>query len=227
MLRICSRGVLILGLALGAGAAGADVRGAARVIDGDTLNVAGTNVRLIGIDAPEMAQTCELPQGEWPCGVWARDVLEELVQGLLTCVGSETDRYGRLLARCDAGQGDLGARMVEAGAATAYRRYSRVYVQHEVRARDARRGVWRRDGRGLTDPAEFRATSRVADHVSRSSDTPPAGCEIKGNVSANGRIYHRPGQRDYDHTRIDVTRGERWFCSDAQALAAGWRPAAR
>ena|SRR5690348_390373 len=53
-----------------------------------------------------------------------------------------------------------------------------------------------------------------------------SGCKIKGNISASGqRIYHVPGQPYYDATRIDVTRGERWFCSEAEARAAGWRKA--
>ncbi len=58
----------------------------------------------------------------------------------------------------------------------------------------------------------------------------PAVClfpgEIKGNVSISGeRIYHVPGQAYYDETRIDRGRGERWFCSEAEARAAGWRRA--
>ncbi|SOC38107.1 hypothetical protein SAMN05892877_10510 [Rhizobium subbaraonis] len=53
------------------------------------------------------------------------------------------------------------------------------------------------------------------------------GCNVKGNVSFNGgeRIYHVPGQEDYDATRIRLEYGERWFCSEAEALAAGWRKA--
>jgi hypothetical protein len=45
---------------------------------------------------------------------------------------------------------------------------------------------------------------------------------IKGNISSSGeRIYHVPGQRYYDKTRIDVLQGERWFCTEQEAIAAG------
>lgn len=52
-------------------------------------------------------------------------------------------------------------------------------------------------------------------------------CRIKGNVSiATGeRIYHVPGQADYDRTKISPAYGERWFCSEAEARRAGWRRA--
>lgn len=50
-------------------------------------------------------------------------------------------------------------------------------------------------------------------------------CDIKGNVSINSgeRIYHVPGQRYYSETRIRPEYGERWFCSETEARAAGWR----
>jgi hypothetical protein len=49
-------------------------------------------------------------------------------------------------------------------------------------------------------------------------------CNIKGNVNTRGeRIYHVPGQRYYDETVIAASHGERWFCSEAEARAAGWR----
>ena len=52
----------------------------------------------------------------------------------------------------------------------------------------------------------------------------PANCLIKGNISSKGeRIYHPPGCRYYGATVIDTKRGERWFCSEAEAQAAGWR----
>ena len=54
-----------------------------------------------------------------------------------------------------------------------------------------------------------------------------AGCVIKGKISYSGgqRIYHVPGQHYYDQTVIDPAKGERWFCSEAEAQAAGWRRA--
>ena len=52
-----------------------------------------------------------------------------------------------------------------------------------------------------------------------------AGCDIKGNISINSgaRIYHVPGQKYYDDTKIRYEYGERWFCSEAEARKAGWR----
>ena len=52
------------------------------------------------------------------------------------------------------------------------------------------------------------------------------GCVIKGNISSSGeRIYHMPGQRYYDKTLINEHQGERWFCTEQEAMAAGWRKA--
>lgn len=57
-----------------------------------------------------------------------------------------------------------------------------------------------------------------------SSTTKKPGCEIKGNISSSGeRIYHMPGQRFYDKTVISESAGERWFCTEDEAIAAGWR----
>lgn len=53
------------------------------------------------------------------------------------------------------------------------------------------------------------------------------GCDIKGNISINSgeRIYHMPGQADYSATIIRPEYGERWFCTEDEARAAGWRKA--
>jgi hypothetical protein len=58
---------------------------------------------------------------------------------------------------------------------------------------------------------------------------PLIGCNIKGNISYNTgeRIYHVPGQYFYSVTRIDWFKGERWFCSEDAARAAGWRKSKR
>ena len=63
------------------------------------------------------------------------------------------------------------------------------------------------------------------DGASAPGHAPSAGCMIKGNITAAGRIYHQPGSESYDKTRIDEARGERWFCTEAEAREAGWRPA--
>lgn len=53
---------------------------------------------------------------------------------------------------------------------------------------------------------------------------PPGDCAIKGNINREGeRIYHIPGSRWYDRTRISLDRDERWFCSEEEARKAGWR----
>lgn len=65
--------------------------------------------------------------------------------------------------------------------------------------------------------------------VALSGPTAGAHCNIKGNVSINSgeRIYHVPGQQDYAATIIRPEYGERWFCTEDQARAAGWRKAGR
>ena len=51
------------------------------------------------------------------------------------------------------------------------------------------------------------------------------GCDIKGNIGNGERIYHLPGGSHYGRTKIDADKGERWFCSEAEAEQAGWRKA--
>ena len=59
-------------------------------------------------------------------------------------------------------------------------------------------------------------------------DNAPDQCRIKGNINRKGeRIYHMPGQQAYSVTRISPGAGERWFCSETEAIAAGWRKALR
>jgi endonuclease YncB( thermonuclease family) len=199
------------------------VAGALVVIDADTFDVGGERVRLYGVDAPERDQTCLDPLGRsWACGEWVTEQVRLRWGGQpAECEGVTRDRYGRLVARCAVGGEDLGAVLVAEGIAFAYRAYSRDYVAIEDAAREAGAGMWR--GR-FTAPWDHRTQGRAPQQTAASSQT-PGECAIKGNISGSGRLYHVPGGRHYDRTTIDPTQGERWFCTEAEAEAAGWRAA--
>jgi len=59
------------------------------------------------------------------------------------------------------------------------------------------------------------------------TSTTKTECKIKGNIShnTNKKLYHLPGMQDYESTRIDPRRGERWFCTESEAIENGWRKA--
>jgi endonuclease YncB( thermonuclease family) len=114
--------------------------GHASVVDGDTLRLGGKRIRLLGIDAPELGQTCTGPdRTPWPCGEVARDKMAELVNGgAVTCAPRGHDRYGRVLARCLGRTIDLGGAMVTAGLAVA----EGDYFHQEAVASAAKIGIW-------------------------------------------------------------------------------------
>lgn len=195
------------------------VSGRARVVDGDTLAIGSEHVRLFGIDAPERDQTCDRGGQPWDCGRDATRALTALVgKARLVCEVQDRDRYGRAVSICAAGGTDLAEALVEQGAAVAYRRYSLRYVAAETRARARRLGVW--SGQ-MVLPEDYRHGTDA------DAGTGAGGCLIKGNIGTHGRIYHLPGQMDYAATRINEARGEAWFCSEAEARAAGFRKARR
>ncbi len=135
--------VLALGLAVGSVLLlkpdGRHVEGAVHVIDGVSLRLGGTDIRLKGIDAPELRQTCRRSGRSYPCGQVAREALSRLVAGRqVRCRVVGRDRYGRSLARCEAGDVDLGATLVRQGLAVAYGDYSR----EEAAARTRSAGLW-------------------------------------------------------------------------------------
>lgn len=116
-----------------------EAEGRARVIDGDSLVVAGVEVRLEGIDAPEGPQTCTRGAKPWPCGREATQRLQTLLgRGDVNCAGTRRDRHDRLLARCRLGETDVNRWMVEQGWAVSYG----AFADAERAARHAKRGLW-------------------------------------------------------------------------------------
>lgn len=118
--------------------------GSARVIDGYTLDVAGSRVRLYGLDAPDAAQTCRRNGRNWACGADAEKALVSAISGQeVICEEQDRDRYGRIVGICLAGSENLNAWMVENGWAVAYRQYGgKSFDPEGVVARAAGRGVW-------------------------------------------------------------------------------------
>ena len=204
----------------------ADIVGRAAVIDGDTLEIHGQRIRLFGIDAPESAQSCTADNKAWRCGQQAALALDRKIAGhTVSCTEKDRDQYRRIVAVCTAGDEDLNAWLVAEGWALAYRQYSTTYIGQEDAARAAHKGVWR----GTFVPSWDWRHDQRAETAAGKSQAPPkpeqtGNCVIKGNISTKGeRIYHVPGGKSYEQTRIDTANGERWFCTEAEAQAAGWR----
>jgi micrococcal nuclease len=191
------------------------------ITDGDSIEVkvrgVPFRVRYIGIDAPEM-------EG----GLLAGDAFaanRALVAGKTIVMIrdlSEADRYGRLLRYILAGDIFVNRELVRLGLARAANYPPDIACTAELRAaeeeaRAALRGFW-----GLLGSPTY-ATNAGAS-CAGGCLTPPAGCRIKGNINSEGeKIYHVPGGKYYEQTVIEPERGERWFCSEAEAVAAGWR----
>jgi endonuclease YncB( thermonuclease family) len=194
------------------------IAGPADVVDGDTIVIAGTRVRLEGIDAPEADQTCNsITSGPWACGKQATGALAQLIGGKsVRCESRGLDRYGRTLGVCSLGELDVNSWMVRQGHAWAFVKYSASYVQDEEQARSQRIGIWQGDA---TPAWEHRARQWAS-----AENKAPQGCAIKGNVTAHGKIYHMPWSPWYTQIKMDPERGRRWFCTEAEAIAAGWRP---
>ena len=216
MFRLCS--LLVL---LASPVHAETLTGPIRVIDADTIDIgAPVTIRLLAIDAPEAEQTCRDTDGATlPCGALATEAARALYEGrIAVCDVRQTDIYGRALAVCRVDGEDMNAALVRLGIARLYRDEP-TYFEEQKEARLLGRGLWAYD---MLDPATWRDERRAA---AARANAPEGACDIKGNISGNGRIYHLPGSRSYGPTRIDESRGERWFCSEAEARAAGWREA--
>jgi endonuclease YncB( thermonuclease family) len=222
------------------------------VTDGDTIRVqlssGSVAVRFHSIDAPEKDQpwgpearaalASRLDQRRVDLEVWTQDQYERLVATVR--VGDENInawmvQEGHAWAYRDymkdpqycRSEADARARRLGLWSLAS----TSTYAPWEWRAhqRDATKG--------FTDYSRETAANCVATMqgqrapLPRTAPPPPApispapsdSCRIKGNISQSGRIYHVPGSPWYDQTKIDESKGERWFCTEAEARAAGWR----
>ena len=196
-------------------------KGSAIVVDGDSLRIGDTSIRLFGIDAPERNQSCMRDGVSRLCGAEASSKLRALTEGAdVECYRVDTDRYGRIVAVCHAGDIELGAAMVLSGLAVAFTKYGGEYVKHNAFARESHRGLWAGE---FVFPWDWRKGERLGSGGSK-AEVKEDGCQIKGNINSKGvRIYHAPGMPSYTRTKVNPAKGERWFCTENEALEAGWR----
>ena len=201
-----------------------------RVVDGDTIEVEidgeKHKVRYIGIDTPETVD----PRRPVGCyGEEASAANKALVEGLIVGLEkdvSDTDVFGRLLRYVWLNSEEMvNAMLVREGYAqsSAYPpdvRHQEIFNAFEEEARRAGRGLW---GPVCLATQTAPPAGSPADGACDYSGTSAA--VIKGNISTNSgeKIYHLPGGGFYEQTVIDEAAGERWFCTQSQAIAAGWR----
>lgn len=178
------------------------VRGTAAVVDGDTLEIGERQVRLLGIDAAEGAQELPIASGGTDfLGRGAAMMLRALItENTIRCELSDyRDVRGLPLARCFNGSVDLGAEMIASGMAWAVPDDPSPYREAAARAKAERKGFWR--------------------------DTAREGspCTVKGVVDGTRKTLITPWSPWYRDVDVVEARGDRWFCSEAEAVAEGWR----
>ena len=195
------------------------------VVDGDTIKINNVTYRMHGIDAPEKNQMCKKNNKTWPCGLVATGELVKLIAGKnVDCKNKSIDRYKRVVAICFVDGVDVARVLVKSGWALAYRAYSSDYVGEEESAKLNKIGLWSSE---FVEPWRWRKSKKNT-NVNTNNNFDKSNCLIKGNISSKGiKIYHEPRGAYYNRTVIDVSKGERWFCSKKEAEIAGWRASKR
>lgn len=194
-----------------------------KAVDGDTLKILmdgqRETVRLIGIDTPESVHPDKSRNTEWGkrASEFTKGRLERKKIQLEFDV-QERDKYGRLLAYVYTDEGFFNEVLVREGWAKVSTyppnvKYVERFKAAQKEAQKKRVGIW---------SSEKPPTAESSDD--RTSENPSQ--KIKGNINKHGhKIYHCPGQKHYEQTVIDESKGERWFDTEEEAQAAGWRKA--
>jgi endonuclease YncB( thermonuclease family) len=205
------------------------VSGVPRIVDGDTVQIGETKIRLEGIDAPETDQLCLDAAGkDWACGMAARTLLTNFSDGRSwDCDVVGADKYGRSLGDCFVEGEDVNRWMVRHGWALSFVRYSHVYDHEQEAARGDRSGLW---SGAFIAPWDWRHRNEHTEILGAVSVPVNAQKRLLGAVSSQGAanvggrecVYHLPGDRWYGKMNMDGP-GKRWFCSTSEAEAAGCR----
>lgn len=219
------RGLVFLFFVLATSSVGAaELVGRATITDGDMLTVAKQPIRLWGIDAPESTQQCtNQDRHSWPCGRRSAAALDGyLLDKTVRCQPKDTDRCGRVVAECFVQGRSVNRWMVHSGWVVAYRQCTAAFTADEAKAQQ-RRNLWQGP---FQMPADYRRGKREEARQAPTVVPPVSGSRcIKRNICRQGKkIYHMSGQRDYERTSIDLSRGERLFCSPRGSVAGRVAP---
>ena len=217
------------------------------VKDGGTLQLAGVTYRLDGIDAPELDQMCIDEHADaWACGIEARDQLAKLsARRAVRCgdLGADPAFKKRHIGICtiEGETTSLNQLLVRQGFALNFDPAAKGrFREDEAGAKTRRQGLWkgcfvapsefrrgRKDGALLGDSCRTDKDREIRAVLFREQPAMPSGCSIKGKYAVRARVtgnlgvYHLQGCRSYPA----LTEPDRWFCSEEDAQAAGFRKA--
>ena len=114
-----------------------------KIVDGDTIILNGEKIRFLGIDTPELKQTCLQGNEEVGCGMFAKMLLvKKIGNNTPKCIGEKKDFYKRTLAECFINGESLSKFLVRNGYAFAYRKYSKKFIEDEKFAKKNEFGMW-------------------------------------------------------------------------------------
>ncbi len=206
-----------------------------RVVDGDTLDVLINGkverIRLIGIDTPETVD----PRKPVQCfGIEASNKAKTLLMGKEVMLEGdptqgERDKYGRLLRYVFLPDStNFNLRMIKEGYAHEYTytvryRYQTEFKDAQKEAMGNKAGLWGAECAAASAPIISSQSAQTPPHENNNTS---GTCTIKGNINANQeKIYHLIGCGSYEKTAIDESAGEKLFCTEQDAINAGWRKA--
>ena len=157
----------IIGLIVAAGCTHV-IQGDIRIIDADTVKIGQEKIRLLGVDAPETAQTCTCGGEKVECGKRATAALKDFVgTDKIYCKGDKRDRYGRTIGECfirrNGAEISLNQWLVSNGYAVAYTQYSKKFANDEAIAQTEKRGLWACEY--FQNPAEYRHGKKNRPHA--------------------------------------------------------------
>lgn len=197
------------------------IEGKAAVAGPGMLKIGEATIKLSGIEAPDRDQICTRQQNRrWRCGEAAVAALSRLVAGkTVVCSARGPDSGGIHAGTCRDKDTDIAAALVKGGHVFAESGFSSSYGALEAEARAAKAGIWS----GEAERADA-WRSRVWAEASKRT---PTGCPIKGQVANNARTYVLPWHAEYERVSVNTKRGGRWFCTEQEAISAGWKPNAK